>query len=113
LLTQELTLAMILQKLQVEAEAVQAEHKDSRLYDPEKTFEVGQRVVFPAMEFATATVEAVREGDNPQQYGDFSVIQVQFDKPDAIEGETVREFASALTVEHKLNASDDDTAILP
>ncbi len=69
------------------------------VYQPQETFEVGQRLVFPVYDYTGGEVLSVRSGENPR-YGPFSVIQVQ------LEGETSpREFAAELIPDHVLKRS--------
>src|SRR3954452_13625715 len=96
----ELARALIDQRLEAERAALQERYKNVHLYKPSAAYRVGETVMFPALDFATAEVVNLRPGSNPD-YGDFSVIQVKFDD------ETTREFASALTVPHKFS---DDSA---
>jgi len=81
------------------------------IYQPQESFEVGQSVVFPALDYAAGKVVAVRPGDNPR-YGPFSVIQVAMED----DGEGVREFATHFELDHPLNRSaillDDSEDVL-
>lgn len=70
------------------------------VYQPADRYEVGQKLVFPALEGATGVVGAVREGNNPA-YGKYAVIGVDF-------GASRREFASGLTWDHPLGRDDAD-----
>lgn len=65
------------------------------VYQPLKTYAVGDELVFPSMKFANGQVTAVRDGFNPS-YGKFQVIQVN------IKNKT-REFAADLNIDHPLN----------
>lgn len=103
----ELALALIERKLATETETVRDRYADAAMYNPSQSYEVGQRVIFPAMQFATATVDEVRTGQNPD-YGDFKVIRVLFD-----DEQTAREFAAELKSEHKLNFESDESYPLP
>jgi hypothetical protein len=69
---------------------------------PKNRYTVGQRVVFPALEFAVGDVIEVRPGQNPE-HGDFEVIKVQFDSK-----QKPREFAAALHSAHRLNQANGD-----
>lgn len=100
----ELARALINQRLEAQTAALQERYKDVQLYKPSNSYQVGETVVFPALDHATAQVVEKREGVNPD-YGDFSVIRVEF------EDETTREFAADLTTPHKL--SEDDVGDLP
>ena len=72
---------------------------------PKQRYQVGQTLVFPALEFAVGQVTEVRKGQNPE-HGDFDVIQVRFnpsDKP--------REFAAGLQTSHRLNQTNGDRLV--
>ncbi len=70
------------------------------LYKPCDRYEVGQVLVFTALDFRAGTVTDVRPGYNPE-HGDFDVIQVTLEDP-----EETLEFAARLTTDHPLNALD-------
>ncbi|NDJ61880.1 MAG: hypothetical protein GYB67_12190 [Chloroflexi bacterium] len=108
----DLARALIDQRLQDEAAAFQERYRDVQTYNPSQTYAVDDRVVFPALNYATARVVAVREGHNPE-YGVFSVISVVFDDtPEAEAGDAdlTREFAAGLTYPHKLSQESDNGA---
>lgn len=71
------------------------------LYQPKRVFQVGEQVVFPALDFAVGQVTAVRNGQNPD-YDHFKVIEVELDG-------ARREFAAEFAYAHRLN---EDAAIL-
>jgi hypothetical protein len=92
-----LATALIENRLNREDEALQERFKDTSPYNPSFSYTIGQKLVFPHLNFATATVEGVRAGMN-EDYGEFSVLAVKFD------GEkTKREFAAELTTPHTLS----------
>lgn len=66
------------------------------LYQPKGSYQVNQKLVFPALGWKRGEVVGVRPGSNPA-LGEFKVIQV------ALEGGARREFAADLG-EHSLNA---------
>ena len=68
-----------------------------RAYRPNASFEVGEQLVFPHLDFTLGTVVGDREGNNPE-YGEFRVIAVELED----DGET-REFAAELREPHKLS----------
>lgn len=68
------------------------------LYQPRATYDEGDELVFPALNFAYGTVVGVREGQNPEA-GHFRVIQVEVNGKE-------REFASDLGAEHVLNQEE-------
>ncbi len=92
----ELARALVERRIKAETERQKREQaRDARPYRPAEAYESGERLVFPALQYMTGTVAAVRPGDNPE-YGDFTVLQVAF-----ADGR-FREFASGLA-RHALN----------
>lgn len=97
--------ALVAFRCQREEERIAAELSKGTLYLPRSAYQIGETVVFPALEYATAEVVGVREGQNPE-YGAFRVIQVEFPNGHR------REFAAELN-EHPLNeASQGQDAVL-
>lgn len=74
---------------------------DGAVYVPANRFEVGQKLVFPALGGSSTKVEAVRPGNNPGQYGPYDVISV------TIDGRR-REFAAGIAFPHELSQAFDD-----
>jgi hypothetical protein len=70
------------------------------LYQPADRYEVGQKLIFPALGGLLGVVEAVRPGNNPH-YGGYEVIGLQLD------GER-REFAAGIAWAHSLAEADVD-----
>ncbi len=70
------------------------------VYQPQKSYEIGDELVFPAIDFAHGTVESVREGQNPE-HGQFQVVGVQLNGRQ-------REFATQFEGDHILNMASDD-----
>jgi len=97
LTSEELAFALIEKRSKEEEKRLKTLLTEGNVYRPSGTYEVGQRLFFPAFDFAQATVVGVRPGHNPE-YGSFQVIQVRFDGDN-----DVREFASQLKVPHKLD----------
>jgi hypothetical protein len=100
--TASLTKALIERHCRQEEELIQAELDKGRVYQPSDAYEVGEPIIFPVFDYALATVVGTRTGRNPE-YGEFTVIQVEF-----AEDDEVREFASQLQGEHRLNRDDGD-----
>ena len=71
---------------------------DSTIYQPQRSYTVGEEVIFPALKLAKGKVIQVRPGYNPE-YGDFNVITVN------IKGKP-REFVADYTPAHALNNSN-------
>lgn len=106
LTTRAVALRFIELRLAAELDQLRKQLANSTLFQPAKQYEVGQDLIFPALNFATGKVVAQREGRNPD-YGTFSVIEVLF--PD----QKRREFAANLSVPHPLNdATHDLNALL-
>jgi hypothetical protein len=100
---EELSRKVIERRCLREEEALLKRGDHGAIYQPQDEYEVGQRLVFPAFDYAAAEVLAIRDGDNPR-FGPFKVIQVQLETESS-----PREFAAALTTEHALSGS---TALL-
>lgn len=96
----ELSLRVVERRTEREEETLLKQTDRGVIYQPLEQYEVGQHVVFPALEYAVGEVLAIREGDNPR-YGPFSVIQVRMEDSD----DSLREFASLFTLDHPLNRS--------
>lgn len=93
---------LIAERLRAEREAQGARLKDSgSVYLPKEHYQTGQKLVFPALDFKTGEVVAVRPGKNPQ-LGAFEVIEVR------LEDET-RMFAAGLA-QHRLNEPVEEKA---
>jgi hypothetical protein len=103
--TRELALYLIEHRLQQERATLENRFRNARLYNPAETYAIGERVLFPKFNYATAEVVGLREGQNPA-YGPFSVMQVVLD------GET-REFATQFTQEHALASNPGGLATAP
>ncbi len=106
-----LSLRLIERRSEREEQALLKQSDKGAIYQPQEQFEVGQQVVFPALDYAVGEVVALREGNNPR-YGPFGVIQVQMEG----DGSTVREFATGFELDHPLNRSaillDDSEDVL-
>jgi hypothetical protein len=96
----ELALEVIEYRAREEDKAFRQQLAKGELYQPRKTYEAGQSLVFPALSYTVGTVVGERPGSNPE-HGDFTVIQVEFDN------QRRREFASQLITPHALNRDGD------
>ncbi len=92
----DLARALVEQRIQQEEERLSQRAGQGQVYQPHETYEVGQRLVFPAFDYAVGEVVSIRDGNNPR-YGSFRVVGVRME--DGVE----REFASELTQEHALS----------
>ena len=96
----EISRMIIAYRVAEEANQVKRKLSGRTIYQPQNSYDVGDELVFPALQFAHGDVTAVREGYNPQD-GQFKVISVKIE-------DAAREFAAALQQEHILNANDGD-----
>lgn len=88
--------ALILHRCRQEEALIESALSKGTPYQPKLSYEIGKRVVFPALGYRVGEVTGMRPGHNPE-YGSFQVIQVEFEQ-----GER-REFASELMTDHPLN----------
>ncbi len=105
--TETLARALIQERINNEAAVLRERYQDARLYNPAHRYDVGQRVIFTELDYATAVVQNTRIGNN-QDYGDFTVIAVKFDSDDLNTARKLREFAAALGAPHTLNDVDQE-----
>jgi len=70
------------------------------IYQPKNSYEIGDKLVFPALQFAHGDVTAVRDGFNPHD-SSFKVVNVEIE-------DVATEFATSLQPDHALNATDGD-----
>jgi hypothetical protein len=97
-----LAMAIMINRIDQEQAELQRLLARGTLYKPENSYSVGETLVFPALDFGTATVIGTRQGYNPE-FGEFQVIEVQFNRT-----KRKREFASGLDHFHALNAETDN-----
>ncbi|HDQ71819.1 MAG TPA: hypothetical protein ENN19_06950 [Chloroflexi bacterium] len=97
----ELSQALILHLVQQEKNLVERALVKGTPYQPKSSYEIGESVVFPALDYRVGEVVAIRPGYNPE-YGSFQVIEVKFEQ-----GKN-REFAAFLEVDHSLNYEQQD-----
>lgn len=108
----DLARALIEHRLNEQTAALQEQYKNVRFYNPALSYDVGQKLMFPALDYRMAVVTAVRPGNNPE-YGAFQVMQVEFD--DESKGDSrPREFAHSLSTSHRLaEEAEAGLAVLP
>lgn len=92
----DLVQALVEARFRREEQRIRRELARGAVYRPKNTYQVGQTLVFPHLDFAVGAVTALRPGANPE-HGAFDVLTVEFDqgKP--------RFFAANLKTPHKLN----------
>lgn len=96
LTSKELAKHLIRSRLEQEAQALRRQIESGDLFQPQNQYDVGQRIVFPALDYKAGEVIDERAGHNPE-HGEFTVIKVTFE--DGVQ----REFASGLQTPHALN----------
>lgn len=99
LTSRDLARLVIKRRVQLEDSTWRSRLADGVLFQPRDSYEVGQKLIFPALDFAIGEVKATRAGSNPE-HGEFTVIAVEFE--DGVR----REFASTLTTPHVLNVGN-------
>jgi len=96
LTARELVSVFISERIRTEQLAVQRQREaGGKTYIPRETYQVGDDILFPAMDWKHGKVTSVRAGVNPE-VGTFDVLSVKFD------GDAERLFASSLP-DHTLN----------
>ena len=95
---EDLATALIQEYMRRENARIEAELAKGMVYVPKGQYQVGQTLVFPALEFATGEVTDIRPGQNPE-HGTFDVIKVRFPSG-------AREFAAGLQSSHRLNQTN-------
>ncbi len=96
LTNREMALRLIQWRLTQEADAIRRVIERGQVYTPKQEYAIGQELLFPALGYASGTVVADRDGENPD-YGPFRVVTVEF------EDKKRRDFAAAFQADHKLN----------
>lgn len=100
----EIALELVEYRIHQEEEAFRRQLAKGTLYQPNQSYEIGEKLVFPSLSYTVGTVVGKRPGSNPE-HGDFTVIEVEFDS------RRQREFASDLHTPHALNRDGDPFAI--
>ena len=103
--TRDLATALVAERCRREEAELRAELAQGTLYQPKKKFQVGESVIFPALDFRLGKVVGIRPGQNPE-HGAFEVISVDFG-PERRQ----RSFAAGLSTSHKLNADIPDLVV--
>jgi len=93
---EELGHALVLYRCQQEEALIAQAMSKGTPYQPKRSYEVEEQVVFPALGYRVGKAISMRPGHNPE-HGAFQVIRVEFE-----EGKK-REFASELKTDHLLS----------
>ena len=92
----ELVPILVHERIRRESEALVSQQKSAgKLYLPNEHYQVGETLVFPALDWKPAKLTGIRAGVNPS-VGEFEVIEMEF------AGGSKRQFAAGLA-QHKLN----------
>jgi hypothetical protein len=102
LTTRDLAQALVAERIRREESELRAELSKGAIYQPKKQFKVGDKVLFPQLDYRLGEVVELRAGENPE-YGPFDVITVDFGA-----NRRQRAFAANLAASHKLNADAPD-----
>ena len=100
---EQLTRALFEHRVVEEIKSIRRLAKGRLVYMPQNAYEVGDELVFPALDFLQGTVAAVRKGFNPEE-GSFNVISVDSKKK-------TREFAAEYDAPHPLNVDNGKDVI--
>ncbi|NJM41858.1 MAG: hypothetical protein HC853_14420 [Anaerolineae bacterium] len=95
----ELASAIIRHRVEAENNRLRRDLTGQSIYQPNKTFQIGESVAFPAMSFQKGIVTASRSGHNPD-LGAFEVISVDMGNGN------MREFAANYLGAHRLSDMD-------
>ena len=95
----QLAVRLIEHRLTQEEENRRKQIARGELFQPKGAYKVGQELIFPAYDYSVGTVIGERAGEN-SEYGDFKVIEVEF------EDKQHREFPSMLLTPHALNVDE-------
>lgn len=104
--TVDLARILLEQRVQTASDMLAARFSGVSAYNPSAAYQTGQKLVFPAQDYATAVVVGQREGDNPN-YGAYRVIEVKFDD------DATREYAAELAAPHTLSVEGQATFNIP
>lgn len=90
--------AVLTYRIVAEQNALKRQVEGCKLYDPANSYEVGDKLVFPLMNFAKGSVASIRTGNNPDA-GEFQVISLKI-------GQREREFSTELSAPHVANIGE-------
>jgi len=103
--TRALAEALIGEHSRREEAELRAELGRGVVYQPKKRFALGDKIIFPSLDFRLGEVIELRPGHNPE-YGEFEVITVDFG-PERRQ----RSFAAGLAAAHKLNVNTPELLV--
>ncbi|MBN1428757.1 MAG: hypothetical protein JXB07_10250 [Anaerolineae bacterium] len=97
----EMALALVRYRVLREEAALARKSYAGEVYRPDQHYEIGDEIVFSALEYCPGKVVATRSGEN-LDYGDFSVITVEFENAKTLD------FAADFGIAHVLNVDEED-----
>jgi len=100
---EQLVMTLISDRVDNEIRSIKRMAKGHEIYQPQNEYQIGDKLLFPAMEFVQGTVSSVRDGFNPDE-GSFNVIKVDV-KDKSLE------FASNYKAPHILSQDHDADVI--
>lgn len=100
LTSREIARYMITHRVEQEAQKFKRQLARGEIFQPKNSYEIGQTLVFPSLDYAVGEIVDERDGTNPE-HGPFKVIKVEFN------GGRTHEFASELASPHQLNYDED------
>jgi len=92
-----LAVSLISEYMRREESRLQQELAKGTIYQPRERYQIGSKIVFPALDFAVGRIADIRQGKNPE-HGNFDVLRVEFN-----DGRATREYAAGLQTPHRLN----------
>ena len=98
-----LSRSLIAERCQREESLIRRQLDKGTIYRPNASFQEGERLVFPDLDFAVGVMVGQRDGHNPE-YQSFQVIAVEFEDAEDV---GPREFAAGLKEPHKLAYPDE------
>lgn len=96
----QLASLIIRHRITEERNKIERQLSGRTLYRPKNSYNTGDEIVFPALQFTSGTIKGIRQGYNPE-YGTFKVLEVMLNG-------RLRQFVSELSTEHRLNDEDSN-----
>ncbi len=96
----ELAITVVKRHCEAEELAARSELQRGKLYQPQDSYAVDDRIVFPKFDFALGTVKSTRKGQHPE-YGTFTVLEVALEN-----AKVTHEFVAEFPNPDALNVGD-------
>ncbi len=101
----EVGLFFVQQAIEAEEQAIRAELQQGKIYHIDLSYEVGDQLIFPHLDYLAGTVVNIKPGCNPSD-GDFSILEVTFDD----KSHTTANFAADFKSHHILSSTYEEEA---